>query len=318
MRLFTKIVLVSGVGIGLGVYASSGDKNQVSLPADVFNQSQDLDLINENLRDLSKSNVAFFRLRSCPYCAIVSAMLDYGRVSYHNVWVDPLTSSGMPSIQYGFVPILQFMKDPRRRAVASDPEPQKHGAFLVDSEEIVKTLAAPLGFARQLDQPKIQQSRAWIKERFVRSTFVAMNSSYAHAWASFPGVVPERYQYAPCRAIGSGVLFLLAKYKVLPKLKAASAVDGAKVTDPSIALLTGEEFLKKEAHHFATKMIPEGKNFHGGNRPDIVDVELYGVVRSTCQQSGPARVIVERSALSPWADRMREYVPTTKQSAITQ
>jgi hypothetical protein len=347
MRLWSKVAVVAGIGTGLGLYHSAPEptpaaaKQAKAMTTESFNASQDQFFLQAALKDwdaLEKQNVAFYKLRSCPYCAMVGAYLDYGGVKYHEVYADPLSMKGMPKTGYALVPQIQFMYDTMRKAdPIKDLKPTDNGPFIVDSEAIIQQIAKPMKLSQQLEDPRNQKDRKWIREVFIRTSFVAMNGTFSNAMSSYPTLVPEKYNNGICQFFGANILLLLCKWKILPRLEEQLKLEEARYNEEKglsngggaaegsqtasafdVIKYTGDvnKLIQDTADHFFFTMIPPGKKFHGGDRPDVVDIEMYGIWRAAFQSTA-VRLWLERTRLVDWASNMKKHVPTTTHPYIS-
>jgi glutathione S-transferase len=243
---------------------------------------------------LRGSGVRVYELMSCPFCSQIKAVLEFHGVPYDTVVVDPVNFNQMDLMPYRAVPQIQMTARP----TAAEPDADmsaavaefavlREGPMIADSDEILTRLAAPLGFAAQLADPRVAARREWISTTMARCLFGVTFKTYGRALEMYPGVVPPQYGFVGYKVVGAGVLRLLAGFKVIPKLK----------IDVDVDIELGRQLAAFRAD-FA------GAAFHGGAAPDVVDVTLYGLLRVNAVHSavGP---IVRDSGLDAWMGAMK-------------
>ena len=248
------------------------------------------------LEDGRKNAIApvyLYELLSCPYCSKVKAVLDYHGVPYQSTIVDPLSMQPLPphSDQYPLVPQLKIPTSPM-----SDT-----WSYIVDSGDIVEALAGPLGFSKQLVDPRVKSTRDWISETYIRSTFVAMCGTWSSAYEAYPNFVRQNsfYQYTPARWIGSTALTWMCSMRV-KKMKS----DGTLGKDEAF-----DAFIYRQFNDFVSKFPSNESPFHGGNTPDIADIEMFGVTRAVIENSQLQAIFKDGGKVEVWINHMNALAP---------
>ncbi|KAH9598499.1 Glutaredoxin [Trypanosoma melophagium] len=292
-RLYTAIAGGGIIGGTAYCYSTCRSKANSTTPrqlsADEFNALQDKDLLTEAFRTThlpwsrgtqlngqqhkgQDFGMTLYRLLGCPYCAKVEWVLRYHSVPFEIVDVDTLSGEGIPDSRYPLVPQIRLT----RVEDSSHPvsEGDEVGAYVVDSQKIISSLSVPLGFAEELQNQRILETRQWITERFQAVSFVVTNGTWRDAFASYPYVTPTRYHNIFFHIIGASALCILSKYKIKPNLKPQKSdmsEDPPKNT---------HVWLGKELAFFSSRLQDSPRQkFHGGKEPDIADVEMYAVTR---------------------------------------
>jgi microsomal prostaglandin-E synthase 2 len=244
--------------------------------------------------------VTFYRLLGCPFCAKVKSVLDASRIEYDEVIVDPLRGSGIVDPRYPLVPQL------RLEAPDAPTAP-----FVVDSASIVGAIAVAYGFQKQLTDEKILKTRSWMTDRFQGVTFAAINSSWTSAFYAYPDLVPAFYRNIVFRLVGATALYGLANWKILPRLKDGASSEAAQqmITAKNI-----DGWIKEEAKNFTSQLVKlkreDSLGFHGGERPDLADVEMFGVMKAVSRHPTIGAVVVRsnNNELGQWYHRMEEFL----------
>ncbi|RNF06060.1 glutathione-S-transferase/glutaredoxin [Trypanosoma conorhini] len=242
--------------------------------------------------------LTLYRLLGCPYCAKVEWVLRYHAVPLTLVDVDTLSGAGLPDPRYSLVPQIRLA--PLADAAGATPA-DAAGVYVVDSQCIISAISVPLGFAGQLKDPRIAETRRWIMERFQAVSFVACNNTWRNAFASYPYVTPSRYHNVAFRVVGATGLCILSRYKILPRL-VAKGVDtrgGLPAKDPAA-------WLQEELAAFTARLQDRpSRRFHGGREPDVADVEMYAVTR-VVEAHPRLRHVLHQGALGEWNSAMEE------------
>ncbi|KPI89053.1 hypothetical protein ABL78_1866 [Leptomonas seymouri] len=280
----------------------------------------------------SDVKIVFYRLLGCPYCAKVESVLQFHDIPYEEIWIDPITGDGLPDRRYPLAPQLYFTPFTTTPAAAAANE--KSGAFIVDSAAIATALAVPLDYTADLANTHTSETRDWITNHFHGASFAITNSTFRNSYDTYTYVTPSRYQRILYHIVGSGALSMLSRLKIQPRLIAkmeAPVADTRPTPDASnlsdstgLWMLspetrkalatamrkgTAEEWLRAELNVFLARR-PAGAVFHGGAKPDLADVEMYGVSRVVDQHPRLGNVLRE-GAFGEWQTAMRAQLKET-------
>ncbi|ESS60469.1 glutathione-S-transferase/glutaredoxin [Trypanosoma cruzi] len=323
--------LVGGGALGGAVlwYAicrkTAGNTSPQQLSAEEFNALQNKALLtealgtshlpwNQSLRWKRGSNrhdgrdfsLTLYRLLGCPHCAKVEWVLRYYSVPFSMVDVDTLSGAGIPDPRYRLVPQIRLepMDD-----TSTNKMPDSIGAYVVDSQRIISAISIPLGFAEQLQDTRVLETRRWIADRFQAVSFVATNCTWSNAFASYPYVTPPRYHNIVFRVVGASALCILSRYKILPRL-------AAKGTDSTVKMSVKDPaaWLEGELATFTARLQSQhsSQRFHGGKEPDIADLEMYAVTR-VVEAHPNLRHVLHQGAFGEWNTAMDAEVQKRKQ-----
>nr|CCC91213.1 conserved hypothetical protein [Trypanosoma congolense IL3000] len=322
MRWPTRLLVGAGLLGGAGyLYAQRRETRRagatIRLSADAFNALQDQTFLSEvfsapglpwrtegeKVADdnppARKFGLTLYRLKGCPYCAKVEWLLRFHSVAFDVVDIDTLSGYGIPDQRYTQVPQIRLRSLPEADTQSSGGTAD---AYVVDSQHIVTALSEPLGFAKQLDDPRVAETRKWIAERFQAVSFLAANSTWKNARLTCHLVTPPCYHNALFRVAGGSVLFALARYKIAPSLESKRLPTD---TAPPMELLWENpgEWLNAELGAFVTRLPKTRDAFHGGREPDLADVEMYAVTR-LIDAHPSLRSMLHTGALGKWNDAM--------------
>ncbi|KNH06970.1 glutathione-S-transferase/glutaredoxin [Perkinsela sp. CCAP 1560/4] len=301
---YTAATAVVGAGVGAVMYRRRLKENS-AVPAHIFNAQQDQSAISEEIKLLLSnkgggSPAKLFRYSTCPYCGVVKTFLDLHKIPHECVEVEPIFKSEIASHRYSKVPQLQL-------------KPTLYGPLIVDSAAIIDTLCEKLPTSRtdgnswkaQLSHPDVQKWREFAREKLVRFLVININSSLLEAWRGY-SYIDQHDTIAPhnklfLKFIGAPVMFLVSRLKTLPALEKKYGYDKSKVPP--------QEALRGVMTEWALEGLT-GKPFHGGKRPDLADVEVYGVLQSI-RGHRVYTDIEAHAAVKEWLDRMDQAVGKT-------
>lgn len=291
---------VGGGGFAYVVYQRRLKENK-SCPAEDFNAQQNQEQLQAafknllNKQDLSKRpDIQLYRYTTCPFCGTVKAFFDVFHIDHTCVEVEPMFKSEIRDMSYKKVPQLRF--------TVPGVEGGK-GPMLVDSDIIIETLAPFVGAGDQLKDESVKQWRAWSRNQLVRFLVLDINSSLTEAWKAYNYI--DSFDTIPMinklflKAVGAPVMYMVAQKFTLPKLiKSGDLKEGGDV----------RQRLHEEVNKYVHEALVDPKTkkprpFHGGAKPDLADIDAYGVLQSIRGH----RVyddIIRSTAIKPWLDGM--------------
>ncbi|KAK7198513.1 glutathione-S-transferase/glutaredoxin [Novymonas esmeraldas] len=267
----TAVAGVVGAGGGYAMYQRRLRDNR-SVTAESFNAMQDAATVDAALKTLCDPTAhpltKFFRYTTCPWCGTVKALLDYGKVPHECVEVEPMFKSELAESAYKKVPQLRF------------DSPAGPGPYLVDSQLIVDTLSERMGLGRQLRDEEVVKWRTWARGPLVRLVTLEFNRSLPAAWAGYSYIDDcDTIPYVNklfLKVVGAPVMYIVAMSVTKPRLVKAGLMKPDD--DP-------KQRLHDEVNRFTAEALidPASKKprpFHGGSKPDLVDIDTYGVLQS--------------------------------------
>ncbi|AAZ12414.1 glutathione-S-transferase/glutaredoxin, putative [Trypanosoma equiperdum] len=299
-----KLLCATGALAGLGfaggyvTYQRRLEENR-SCTAEDFNAAQDqteLQFALSHITDPKKCPpILLYRYSTCPFCATTKSFLDYNKIRYECVEVEPMFKKEISMSAYKKVPQLKF-------CVRGDD-----GPFLVDSEVIVSTVAKHVGMGKQLEDPEVKKWREWARGPMVRLLTLEFNSSLLNSWGSYSYIdnietIPYKNKIF-LKLVGAPVMYLVAQYVTKPRLLKSG--DLLPTDDPKVKL-------HNEIDRFVKEGLLDGKKkFHGGSKPDLADLDTHGVLQSV-RGHRLYNEIIEATTIKPWLERMDEAVGNEK------
>eukprot|EP00775_Hariotina_reticulata_P012596 gene12596-12728_t len=103
------------------------------------------------------SNITLYQYEVCPFCCKVKAFLDYNKLPYHTIEVNPLTKGELSWSTYRKVPVVKFGRG-KNEANSST------GGVSVEEE---------------------RRWRKWVDERFVKVLTANIYRSWDESWGTF-------------------------------------------------------------------------------------------------------------------------------------
>jgi len=231
-----------------------------------------------------------YRYTTCPFCSKVKAHLDHFKIPHECVEVEPMRKKEIAVSEYKKVPQIRFGKD---------------GPWVVDSFIITNKLASARGLAGQLEDPDVKKWREFANESLVKHLVININKTLISAWRGYDYI--DQFETIPAtsklflKVMGAPVMFLVAKFMTMPKLKKNGEIkegDDIRVV------------LHKRIDHFVNEGLavqdtkkPVPRLFHGGQKPDLADLDIYGVLQSI-RGHDIYNDILRSTTVGPWLERM--------------
>ncbi|KPI83338.1 putative glutathione-S-transferase/glutaredoxin [Leptomonas seymouri] len=290
----TALVGVAGLGGGYAMYQRRLRENR-SVPAESFNGAQDAAKLRDAFERLCDPRdhplTKMFRYTTCPWCGTVKAFLDCYKIPHECIEVEPMFKGELKDSEYKKVPQLRF------------DTKEGPGPYLVDSQIIVDTLAEKMGLATQLKDGEIDKWRKWARGALVRFVTLEFNRTLPAAWAGYSYIDScDTIPYANklfLKVIGAPVMYIVALKVTKPRL----VRDGLMKPDDDPKQLLHEEINRFISEALVDVKTQKPKAFHGGNKPDLADIDTYGVLQSVRGHRVYAEMIAE-TKIGPWLRAM--------------
>merc|ERR1712137_421816 len=298
--MFKRVAVVSGVlgtvGMGIGYYRYKQRLlTNASVSAEVFNGSQQEALqpfLEGNADHFKGAHKTLYQYSTCPFCSKLRAFLDYHGVQYDTKEVNPLSKAQIASHGYHKVPQLQ---------VGAEGE---GGPIIVDSSEIVKILKPLLDENAPTVSEEEQRWRDWASTTLVWYMVLNTNRTLAESRSGYDYVANianfSGMDRVVLQLVGGPIMYLVANKVTRPKLIKQAGFDGE---DPRAGLY-------QEVNKWAQEGLGE-KTFHGGDKPDLADLDVYGIIQS--QRFLPVFGDIRENTdqrITQWIDQMDALMPS--------
>ncbi|WIA12733.1 hypothetical protein OEZ85_006371 [Tetradesmus obliquus] len=248
------------------------------------------------------SNITLYQYEVCPFCCKVKAFLDYHKVPYSTVEVNPLTKGELRWSSYRKVPVVQMGDE-----------------VLVDSSAIISRLAAELqasssssdgsnkgskswfsgksssigGSDSSSSAEEERRWRQWVDERFVKVMTANIYRTWDESWNTFSYMTQQSHW----------------NWAVQQSVRLAGAVLMWKVGQgmPKKYNIEGDlrEALYADANSFVAAV--GNRQFLGGQQPNLADLAVFGVLQAI-RGTDTYNDVVMHSEIGPWLSRMVQVV----------
>lgn len=254
---------------------------------------------------LERSFVRIYQFESCPFCRKVRSCLDFCRIPYEVVEVNPLSKTETKPIapDYKKVPILQIDTDDGRRLQ------------LRDSKKIIRALLGVTnpGVKPQVPPPSTTPStgKMWPKEQ--------ETGGIEEQWVTWTDKVLVQCMvlnvYRTLEESAETFSYLLT-HPAFPWFAQRSAALSGTVVMWGLAKARKRKYgvdderaaLFEAVETFAGAVERGGGPFLGGERPGAVDFNVYGILRSAEACQTERDVFEGCPRILPWYGSMRKVV----------
>ncbi|KAK4787532.1 hypothetical protein SAY86_011365 [Trapa natans] len=231
----------------------------------------------ENPQDvkLCPKDVVLYQYEACPFCNKVKAFLDYYKIPYKVVEVNPISKKEIKWSDYKKVPILKVdgKQMVNSSAIIDELFQQMHPSNLAEDEEESKWCRWVDNHLVHVLSPNIYRTPSEALESF--------NYITSHGNFSFTERLIAKYT-------GAAAMYMVSK-----KLKKRH-----NITDERGALYEAAETWVN-----ALKNRP----YCGGVKPNLADLSVFGVLRPV-RNLKSGKDMVENTRIGEWYDRMEKAV----------
>lgn len=273
-----KIALAGAVVVGSAAYMSTKSSAPASpLPPfnlDDFRGFRDLDDFKQN------QDIVLYQYETCPFCNKVRAYLDYTKVKYRVVEVNPMTKA-------------EKKVNPQLAAIKEVPVLTINGHILTDSTPTIKNLNAIMNLYRapsdrhdvtedEISSMKFVDSRVLIltAPNIYRTLGESLRSFDYIAQNSQLSAGTNAVKLAATKYVGAVAMYLITDLKLNKKYG---------ITDARASMYTA----------LSEWMAGNGAQpFRGGNKPNLADITCFGVIRAL-QNYDAGRDIMNPANTSP-------------------
>ncbi|KAJ4702160.1 prostaglandin E synthase 2-like [Melia azedarach] len=229
----------------------------------------------QSLKFLSK-DVVLYQYEACPFCNKVKAFLDYNKIPYKVVEVNPINKKEIKWSDYKKVPILKV-----------------DGEQMVDSSDIIDKLFQrihPDNSASESDEEK--KWRGWVDNHLVHVLSPNIYRTTSEALESFDYITTQG-NFSFTERLVAKYAGAAAMYFVSKKLKKKH-----NITDERASLYEAAETWVDALN---------GRQYLGGTKPNLADLAVFGVLRPI-RHLKSGKDMVEHSRVGEWYTRMESSV----------
>jgi len=223
--------------------------------------------------------VRIYQYEICPFCCKVKAFMDWQKIGYETVEVNPLSKAE-----------IKFSKDYRKVPIAMVDDQQVN-----DSSEILTVLAGKMGLPESdtMTDPEIAKWMQWVDKELAVLLFPNITRNFSESWQSF-GYISEVPAFSPVSKIANRAAGSLAMWLANGKLKKKY-----NITDERKQLL--------DAVKVWTDAVGKGPFLRGAS-PCLADVVVYGALSSIRGLDTHGVVMDAAPELKSWESEMRAAI----------
>ncbi|KAF8398985.1 hypothetical protein HHK36_014850 [Tetracentron sinense] len=224
-------------------------------------------------------DVVLYQYEACPFCNKVKAFLDYNKIPYKVVEVNPISKKEIKWSDYKKVPVLTV-----------------DGEQMVDSSDIIDKLAHGILPEKSVDSvledDEEEKWRGWVDNHLVHMLSPNIYRNPSEALESFD-YITSNGNFSFTERITAKYAGAAAMYFVSKKLKKKH-----NITDERVALYEAAETWVDALN---------GREFLGGSKPNLADLAVFGVLRPI-RYLRSGKDMVEHTRIGEWYTRMESTV----------
>jgi len=242
------------------------------------------------LKGLPKS-ITLYQYDVCPFCCKVKAVLDYHKLPYTVVEVNPLSKSELKWSTYKKVPVVKLDEEV---VTGSSGIVSRLTAEVEAARKAGKAAPRPKGVAAGVSAEEELVWRQWVDERLVKIMTANIYRNWNEAWETFTYITEQTNWSWGTRELArwSGALIM---WQVGKKMPVKYGIEGDL-----------REALYKLCNEWVDAVGPS-RPFLGGAAPNMADLSVFGVLRAIART--PAfNDMMTHSCIAPWYKRMEEAV----------
>lgn len=280
------------------------------------------------LKGLPKE-VILYQYEVCPFCCKVKAFLDFNQIPYRTVEVSPLYKKELKWSEHKKVPVAvldgEVVQDSSviisRLAAeieASQQPLQSHQPSPPGSGSSSSSSSSWLPWSRKDSQPtgiepesgsQIPDNnplttqreeeaywRQWVDQRLVKVITVNIYGTAKEAFQTFD-YISATGKFSWFEAESARVAGAVMMWGISNKLKKKYGIQGNLREELYVC---GDQWVKAL----------DGRNFLGGNQPNLADLAVFGVVKSVTG-TDTFHDLLHKTDISEWYERMMAEVPTS-------
>ena len=243
------------------------------------------------------SSFVLYQYEVCPFCCKVKAFLDYHRIPYRVVEVDPLGKSELKWSDYKKVPVI--LLDGSRQLNNSSSIISQLAVDMQQNDPVKQSSGGSwsLFSSKQADGSSDAQVRSewrrWVDEKLVRAITVNIYRTAKESFQTFDYITEHGNfgwaQRQAARVVGATMMWSLSN-----RLKKKYDIEGDV-----------REALYKLADQWVDGL--DGNPFMGGMTPSLADIEAFGVIKSIVG-TDTFNDLQHETRISSWYERMMNAV----------
>ena len=260
--------------------------------------------------------ITLYQYEVCPFCCKVKAFLDYNRIPYRVVEVNPLTKGELKWSEYKKVPVvvlddIEQVNDSSviisrlaseleaERKPGAEKERSQGGWWSIGLGGRKPSSSKAYGSGDPSPQGRAMREeeaawRRWVDEKFVKVITVNIYRNAKESFQTFDYITEHGnfgwVQRQAARVVGATMMWSLSN-----RLKKKYNVEGDV-----------REALYQCAEEWIDAVGPN-RPFMGGKTPNLADLAVFGVIRSVVG-TDTFMDLQHNTAIGPWYERMMSAV----------
>lgn len=223
--------------------------------------------------------LTLYQFESCPFCWKVKALLHYAKIPYTVIEVNPMNQSELAHLGLKKVPVLT------------------DGAEVVTESSVIMDYLDERYAHLPAGDESVAVWRAWVDDTLVHYLPPIVHKDFSTSWRTFGQVLkPAGYgvfKRQLVRFAGAIAMSRVAQKKARER----------GITDAPAAL-------KAAVDHWIQAGLA-GRPFHGGGQPDLADLSVYGVFRSTDGLAAVSLACSHHAGFAEWYTQMKALTAST-------
>lgn len=239
-------------------------------------------------------SIIVYQYEVCPFCCKVKTFLDYHKMPYSTVEVNPITKGELSWTSYRKVPVVKLDDD-----------------VVADSSAIISRLQAELNAAEPAaakggwlrgkqsgstsagSRADEEQWRKWVDERFVKVLTANIYRTWDESWST-TSYMAEQSSWNWGVRQGVRVAGALLMWQIGQRMPKKYNIEGDL-----------REALYADANKFIAAV--GSQSFMGGAKPNLADLAMFGVL-SAIRGTDTYNDLILNSSIGQWLGRMAQTV----------
>ncbi|ANJ66771.1 hypothetical protein A9404_04720 [Halothiobacillus diazotrophicus] len=223
--------------------------------------------------------LSLYQFESCPFCWKVKALLHYAKIPYTAIEVNPMNQQELAHLNLKMVPVLTDDDKVVTESSVIVDYVNEHYAHLPAGDESVSTW------------------RTWVDDTLVHFLPPIVHKDFGTSWQTF-GQVLKPSGYGGFKRILVRFAGAMAMSRVAQKKARERGIDDAPAG------------LKAAVDRWVSEGL-SGRDFHGGERPDLADLSVFGVFRSTDGLAAVNMACAHNPTFAAWYARLKTLTTST-------
>jgi microsomal prostaglandin-E synthase 2 len=222
--------------------------------------------------------LTLYQFESCPFCWKVKALLHFCKIPYTVVEVNPMNSQELAPLGLKKVPVL------------------------ADGEKIITESSVIMDYVNEhyahlASNDSVAEWRAWVDASLVHFLPPIIHKNFSTSWQTFGQVL---------KPSGYGAI-----KRTLVRFAGAMAMSRVSIKKARERGITdAPQGLTEAVQHWVNAGLA-GQAFHGGATPDLADLSVFGVFRSTDGLAAVALARAASPAFATWYDELKQRTPSS-------